>query len=743
MRTLKLSLLFIYSFLFFVTACKAQVSTNSFNLDFEEYPNKNELPTGWIKWGTSDYSIQVDTSIKYSGQYSVLVSPSLESTGKSFGSIAYHLPANYNASSITLKGYMKTENVKDGFAGLLLRVDGVSEPLAFDNMKNRNIQGTTDWTQYELNLPFSTEAKAIYVAGILVGKGKAWFDNFEVFIDDKNIVDAVQIPKELSKAEHDKEFDFSSYVDFKNLTKNQIENLYKVGKVWGFLKYYHPEILKGNFNWDYELIRILPEIINQNSDVDVNRILKNQIDKLGDVTPGITSRDTSDIKFTPDLNWINDTDFLGTELSKILNAIKNSARPPNNYYVDFVIGIGNPNFKNENPYSKMDYTDDGIKLIGLFRYWNMIQYYFPYRNLIEDNWDDVLKTFIPKIISANDELSYKLTLLELIGKVGDTHANIWGNDETLNRFWGLKAAPLDVKILNNNVVVTKIYDELDKNADIKSGDIITHINGETTEKIIDEKIKYCPASNLPTQLRDVSRKLLRTNDDFIELKIKHNETIITKRVNCIGFDQIKFWENKTSSFKILDNNIGYIFPGSLKKGEIDSIMSVLADTKGLIIDFRCYPADFIVFSLSKYLMPQPTEFVKFSVGSMVNPGEFTFTQPLLVGENRMDHYKNKIVIIINELTQSSAEYHTMAFRVASNAIVIGSTTAGADGNVSTIILPGNVRTMISGIGVYYPDGTETQKVGIIPDIEMKPTVEGIRKGEDELLNKAIEIINKK
>ena len=141
-------------------------------------------------------------------------------------------------------------------------------------------------------------------------------------------------------------------------------------------------------------------------------------------------------------------------------------------------------------------------------------------------------------------------------------------------------------------------------------------------------------------------------------------------------------------------------------------------------------------------MPKPTEFVKFSVGSMVNPGEFTFTQPLLVGENTMDYYKNKIVIIINALTQSSAEYHTMAFRVAPNAIVLGNTTAGADGNVSTIMLPGNIRTMISGIGVYYPDGTETQRVGIIPDIEMQPTIKGIKNGEDELLNKAIEIINK-
>ncbi|ODS73989.1 MAG: hypothetical protein ABS46_19785 [Cytophagaceae bacterium SCN 52-12] len=84
----------------------------------------------------------------------------------------------------------------------------------------------------------------------------------------------------------------------------------------------------------------------------------------------------------------------------------------------------------------------------------------------------------------------------------------------------------------------------------------------------------------------------------------------------------------------------------------------------------------------------------------------------------------------------------MAFRAGDNTTIIGSTTAGAHGNVSAIMLPGGLKTMVSGIGVYYPNGTETQRVGIVPDIEVKPTIEGIRKGRDELLEKAVEIILK-
>jgi len=171
-------------------------------------------------------------------------------------------------------------------------------------------------------------------------------------------------------------------------------------------------------------------------------------------------------------------------------------------------------------------------------------------------------------------------------------------------------------------------------------------------------------------------------------------------------------------------------------------MEAVKNTKGLIIDFRCYPSEFIVFTLANYLLPKPTEFVKFTNTSVQYPGLFKFTSPLMNGTDNSEYYKGKVVILINETTISSAEYTTMALRNAPNAVVIGSTTAGADGNVSSIYLPGNIYTMISGIGVYYPDGRETQRIGIVPDIEVHPTIKGIQEGRDEVLEKALEIINK-
>jgi C-terminal processing protease CtpA/Prc len=100
------------------------------------------------------------------------------------------------------------------------------------------------------------------------------------------------------------------------------------------------------------------------------------------------------------------------------------------------------------------------------------------------------------------------------------------------------------------------------------------------------------------------------------------------------------------------------------------------------------------------------------------------------------HYSGKVVVLVDESSISQAEFTAMAFRAA-GAIVVGSTTSGADGNVSQFQLPGGLQTMISGLGVFYPDKKPTQRIGIKPDVEAKPTITGILARRDEVLEAAL------
>jgi C-terminal processing protease CtpA/Prc len=413
----------------------------------------------------------------------------------------------------------------------------------------------------------------------------------------------------------------------------------------------------------------------------------------------------------------------------------------------------NPEFKNEHPYLRGEksytvkrYPDAGFRLLALYRYWNIIQYYFPYKHLIEEDWKKVLPEFIPVFVNAANELEYAKAALSLIERVHDTHANIYSSSPALEKFRGVYFAPLQVTFIENKAVVTRYLAEADeRSTGLKTGDIITAVNGVSVEELIKTRLAITPASNYPTKLRNIANDLLRSSDSTMTLTYQREQTTGTVMVNC--YSRQKVYANfaiKDTCFKYVTPDIGYIYIGTLKKDYIAAIMPGFLKTKGIIIDLRCYPSDAVNQILGGYLMPKATPFVNFTSGSIVNPGYFTFSNSVYsyVGKKNADYYKGQVVILVNEQTQSAAEYSAMAYRAAPGAKVIGSTTAGADGNVSWFYLPGGIYTCISGLGIYYPDKRETQRVGIVPDITVQPTIKGFTQGRDEVLEKAIEIINK-
>jgi C-terminal processing protease CtpA/Prc len=193
------------------------------------------------------------------------------------------------------------------------------------------------------------------------------------------------------------------------------------------------------------------------------------------------------------------------------------------------------------------------------------------------------------------------------------------------------------------------------------------------------------------------------------------------------------------TFRKLSPDVAYLKLSSVQASQAAKYIASADGTKGLVIDIRNYPSEFVVFALGSLLVDRPTAFARFTNGDPANPGAFHWTPPISL-QPAAPRYTGKIVILVDEVSQSQAEYTTMAFSSAPNAKVVGSTTAGADGNVSPIPLPGGLRSMISGIGVFYPDKKPTQRIGIIADVEARPTIQGIRTGRDEVLEAALRLI---
>ena len=158
-----------------------------------------------------------------------------------------------------------------------------------------------------------------------------------------------------------------------------------------------------------------------------------------------TLKPSNDVKIESDLKWIAESCF-SKELTDLLLKIKTADRKASNYYIEFAPNVNNPIFKNELLYEKMNYNDEGYRVLGLYRYWNMIQYFFPYKNLIEEDWKNVLVEFIPKMIDSNSEEKYSLTTLELIARIHDTHANIWSQNKIMDSLDGKRYSNINLII---------------------------------------------------------------------------------------------------------------------------------------------------------------------------------------------------------------------------------------------------------------------------------------------------------
>ena len=99
-------------------------------------------------------------------------------------------------------------------------------------------------------------------------------------------------------------------------------------------------------------------------------------------------------------------------------------------------------------------------------------------------------------------------------------------------------------------------------------------------------------------------------------------------------------------------------------------------------------------------------------------------------------------MLINEDAISQAEHTCMFFEAATDVTFIGTPTAGANGDVTFMVLPGNLAISFTGHNVRHADGRQLQRVGIQPTIRVEPTIRGVVAGRDEILEAAIRYLKK-
>lgn len=687
-----------------------------------------------MAWSSDDPQTQVDSQTTYDGQPSLYIQ---SAQGKDVRVQFRFSNRDIVGKTVVFSGKYKYREARNATVHFLIALDTFLR--TFENKAATvTCDGESEWQSFSVEMPLERTSNFFFRI-VSSGDVKLWLSDCQASVDGQSfdiMVNSTATP------DRDVEFINESGINIDAPGQQVLENLEVLGKVWGFLKYFHPQVVTGNYNWDFELFRILPEIASAPDKVKRNERLSKWIDKYGEIgeTEDYTVTDSTQYHRFAYLNWLEDPTLFDKELSAKLVKIKNAKRNSVfNYYLPPLGEKEEKEFIRERLYPTIGWQDQGYRLLTLYRLWNAVEYSFPYVNHTDKRWSSLLAKYLPEFITTPSEEELNRSIQKLTAEINDSHGNV-GFPRFASRVpeSSMRGLPLAL----TQTVDGKYAVESTHLREIERGSIILAVKGKSVSEIIEDYRPVIPTSNERTLMRDVASRLFLTTEEETEVTVEFEGKVHKKKVPTQTFTMPAAMERKTpGDYKLMSKGIIYINVGDISYEDLNERVKELSDAKGLILDLRRYPMPYTKDVLEKYLYPRPTPYMWFSMNSKKYPGNFFLDIKGDVGlEENPDYFKGKIAILVNEGTQSFGELSAIAYRVAPRSAIIGTQTAGANGHYGYLYLPRAIKISYTMAGAFYPDWGMNQRVGVRIDIPVEQTAEDVEAGEDLWIKKAIEYI---
>lgn len=535
------------------------------------------------------------------------------------------------------------------------------------------------------------------------------------------------------------------------------QKLYYTCKVWGFVKYYNSNVNSCNVNWDSVLISVLPKVESAATTAEFNDALDTMLAAAGPMALSTTYfPDTLalELKRNRDWSWIS-TSLLRSDVQIQLDTIKNNFRPHANCWVVDNYGLGSigatggwlafPHDSLEmNINSTSSFPDNSHLLLMFFKYWNIIKYFNPNNYVLDTAIDNTLSDYVLQINSASNARSLYLLYLKIATQLNDAH--VYGL--TYSSAFpilpdGIFQPLIRLAYVNGEYVITKSLE-----AGINPGDVLLSVDGLTTTQWEDSLKNYYSAGNSSVFRRTVCENILDHMYGSTALMsiedssgISHTHSFICDTFSTAFYNSYYYPADSlvNISWTKMQCEIGYINIGNISYAGVDSAYAALRTAPAIIVDIRNYPLVNSAVALAPLMYSSRTEFAKLLEPDVTYPGTFFWHPDSLGITGNPTPYTGKVIILVNEQTQSAAEFSSMILKAIPGAIVVGSQTAGADGNITYWKICQDLHVGFTNLGVFYPNGDSTQRIGIVPDSVVYPTKAGIRHHDDELLDKALQI----
>jgi C-terminal processing protease CtpA/Prc len=399
---------------------------------------------------------------------------------------------------------------------------------------------------------------------------------------------------------------------------------------------------------------------------------------------------------------------------------------------------------NEKDYLDAGFPSKEMRMLSLFKFWNVIQYFYPYKSLVEKNWDEILFEFIPKLEKSKSALEYHITIAELVANCCDSHASC--SSQLLTNHIGTHVPPMEIKTIEGNLIITFIDPTLEKASGFQIGDQILTLDAEDVSVRKNFLMTIIGGSTPQGLDLKVNQKLLAGDrDSKIEIEVvshtgQKKKANVTRTVISISKVQ-----SKPAHF-VTKEGFAYMDTARIGIAEVDKILEAAKNAPGLILDVRGFPKR-TIYQIAPRLIENKTIVALAKTPFLMPSMMLSELEPSFVEEKHTLHpspkwkYKGLVAVLINEETVSHAEHSCLYLEKCENVRFVGTASNGTNGNITNCILPGGVLVSFTGLGTLHADHSQLQRKGIQPHVVVEQTVQGIVANRDEIFDAAIEYLN--
>ena len=381
--------------------------------------------------------------------------------------------------------------------------------------------------------------------------------------------------------------------------------------------------------------------------------------------------------------------------------------------------------------------------------WNHFQHFFPYWDILEEqfsvDWETVLMQTLTATLEDETLQDFYFTLRSMIAHLHDGHGNVFMPLNADVELYSGYTLPFTWAMVEGQLTVTTL---LERNTQgIKVGDVITEIDGQPVSELLEEwQTITSPFGDYGTYRILEEWSLTFESPQLTVQPADGGETTIIEieARSSAQSSNVNHREERPAVIARLGSGILYIDLTRLNTGRYEAAINLMQEAEGIIFDIRGYPegtANILLGHLrdvnlnsAPFLLPvvispdhEDILFIDFS-----DPN-FIYAQASLVTDNVTFITNSNGTVSYGESIISIVEGHELG-------PIVGSHTAGANGNVRVLETPGDFTILYTSIQSLQFDGSQLYTVGVAPTHPVERTREGVIAGRDELLEAAFAIV---